>query len=218
MKRGIMKIAVSLFVLFFIALNASAQVNYSVSFSGGLSNLHELNKAYVYDEYGYIIVDRREIRYGNYYNYSSMFSIGASVIEKIRQSNFSFEQGIGFELRSFYNNSDIDPSYNVETKWKETYYSCNIPIKIRYKLFSNLSVFTGVSNILNLGNNAFDNDFFETNFYQARGIIGFDITLYENFILGSEYGYDITPYSKMKDYDLTNRFDKLSFKIGYLFK
>lgn len=200
------------------AVNGQTQIMYSVSLKGGVSNSNLLNRAYVYDEDGFIIEGMRKFTIRNIYSYGPMFAIEASIIEKVKDHKFSLEQGVGVESKSFYGQvpTEFSGTENPE-KWDFTYYSLAIPVKVRYDLAKSIALYGGVNNIFNIGQTRSIDHLAFTQKYNIRGMLGIDAILHQKYILGCEYSYDIMPYSKWKEYDISYRFDLIALKLGLLF-
>jgi hypothetical protein len=201
-----------------LAISGQSQLLYSVTLKGGLSNSNPLNRAYVYDDDGFIIKGMRKFTIGNTFSYGPMFSIEAGIIEKIKDRKFSFEQGVGIESKSFYGQvaKEFSDTENPE-KWEATYYSLTIPVKIRYELAKSATLYGGVNNIFNIGQTGIIETLTFTQKYNVRGMVGVDAILFKKYILGCEYSYDITPYSKWKEYNVSYRFDLIALKLGLVF-
>jgi len=176
------------------AVFGQTKLMYSAAIKGGISKPNTLNRAYLYDDDGYIIRDRRRFIIADVQTYGPMFSVEASIIEKIKDWKVSFEQGFGIESKTF-----------------------TIPVKVRYELAKWATLYVGASNIFNIYQIG-TGDYLKTSQkYNTRGVVGFDLLLSQKYLLGCEYSYDITPFSKWKDYDVTYRFDMIALKFGFVF-
>ncbi|MGF7141036.1 hypothetical protein [Roseimarinus sediminis] len=201
-----------LFVSLFWGVWANAQVIFSAALKSGISNIHGVNRDYIYDDEGLIIATSGVID-GNKYTYGAMFAIEAGVIETIKNSKISFEQAVALESRSYY--SHPNPKYFPERDPEKTRYTFNaitVPFKVRYQLYNAFTVHAGVVNVFKLG------EISSYNYrYNLRATLGADAVLSSKYIIGCEYGYDITPFSTMYFYDYFYRFDVIAVKLGIVF-
>lgn len=200
------------FVILLLPLFANnivnGQVNYTIVAKSGLSNCHCINRAYVYDEYGYVDKSRRDMNDATNYSYSKMFSIEANIVEQIKKTKFFLEQGIGYESKFFYISS------NNVSKTEHNYTAITIPLKVKYNLNNTFTVFGGVNNIFKVKST----ELFESDKkYNLRGLVGIDAIFCERYIVGCGYAYDITHFTKMNDFDIFYHFDVISFSLGIVF-
>lgn len=212
-------ICISVVLIFFSVSSVSGQTKilYCASIKGGISKPNTLNRAYVYDDNGYIIRDRLQFILADIQNYGPMFSAEVSIIEKIKDWKISFEQGLGIESKTFYGNVaewfDTEGDYEG---YKASHYSFTIPVKVRYEPTKWATIYVGANNIFNVYQSGSEK-LKTTQKYNVRGIVGFDFMLSDKYLLGCEYGYDISPFSKWKDYDVSYRFDIITVKLGLVF-
>ena len=198
-------------MLLFWAMSSQAQMHYTLALKGGISNCNGLNHAFTYDDDGYRIENMYIVTDGNHYSYGLMYAIEASVIEPIEKTRISLETGLGFESKDFW--------VSRSTSEKSVPYSRNcmsltIPLKVHYALSNNrFSIWGGGSNVVRLKYTSLG-----TNYrYNVRANVGGDWTLVNRYLVGLEYAHDITPFSKMKYYDISYRFDLIALKVGILF-
>lgn len=196
-----------------------SQIRYGLSLNAGLSNLFELNQSYMYDEKGYRIKDLFEYNSVNFCTYSSAFAIEGFIIEPLKQSRYSLEQGLMFESISYYFNTP-EVIFTNDTihanKWEERFLSVGIPLKMRYGFEKWLVFYVGVNNIFHVYDNN-ETVLSEPVIYTLRGEVGADFILFSKLILGAKYAHDITPFSKLTDFDVSYRFEIISLKLGYCF-
>lgn len=198
-----------------------SQVRYGLSVNTGMSNLYELNQSYVYDENGYRIEDSYQYNGYNYFTSNSAFEITGFVARTIKQSPFSVESGISIGSASYnYKTPEIIFSAGDtihSNSWVERYWSVGIPLKMNYNIEKWLNLNVGLSNIFNVYE---DNEIImnEPNWYTLRGEAGVDFLLFSKFIVGAKYAHDITPFTKLDNYDVSYRFEIISLKLGYYFK
>lgn len=207
------------FVLVLSCLQVSARVHYGFSVNAGLSNLYELNHSYLYDENGYRIKGQLEYNSVNYFTSSSMYALEGFVIEPLEQTRFSLEQGLMLESTSyFFNTPEIIFTKDTifSNKWEERFVSVGIPLRVRYEFENWLTFYLGVNNIFHV----YDNNEIIYNkplLYTLRGEAGVDFTLFSHLIVGAKYAHDISPFTKLSDYDVSYRFEIVSLKLGFCF-
>jgi hypothetical protein len=198
-------------------VSGQTKILYSASIKGGISKPNTLNRAYLVDENGFLIKDKPQFTLAAVQNYGPMFSAEASIIEKIKDWKISFEQGLGIESKTFYGSVaewfDTEGDYE---RYKASHYSLTIPVKVRYEPAKWAALYIGANNIFNVYQSGSEN-LKPTQNYNVRGIAGFDLMLSEKYVLGCEYSYDITPFSKWKDYDVSYRFEIIALKLGFVF-
>jgi hypothetical protein len=196
-----------------------AQIRYEISLNAGESNLFESNHSYLYDDEGYRIRNMYEYNLSNYFTYNSTFQLECLISESIRDSKVSLEQGLMFETVSYYFNIPeiIFANDTIHSnKWEERFWSLGIPLRIRYGFENWLEFYVGVNNIFHVYEN---NDILYSAplAYTLRGECGADFIFFRKFILGAKYSHDITPFSKLNNYDVSYRFEIVSLKMGYRF-
>ncbi len=190
---------------------------YSAAIKGGISKPNTLNRAYIYDDNGYIVRDKLKFTLADIQYYGPMISAEVSIIEKIKDWKISFEQGLGIESKTFY--GGVAEWFDTEGEYegyKASHYSFTIPVKVRYEPTKWAALYVGANNIFNVYQSDGKN-IKPTQKYNVRGIAGFDFKLSDKYLLGCEYGYDISPFSKWKDYDVSYRFDIITMKLGLVF-
>lgn len=185
----------------------SSQVNYGFSGKIGVSNICKIDK----DKSGL----------DNYFEFSPQYSIDGFIIEKIRDSRCSFEQGLSFESSgaevwiTLYRYEDIIASgIDVDRMWSFRTYQLLVPLKIKYDFEEWLTFYAGVSNVFFLkGQSSLVNKT-----YTLRGELGADVLIKKRYMIGINGGYDLLPSGRFNNEDIYLHYYNLSLKIGMLLK
>lgn len=185
---------------------STAQINYGVTVSGGVSNINLVQKD-------------KHTRFGNYFTASTQAAFDLFVSEKLKSKPISFEQGISVETFAAKQNipkkdyedillyyPNLGPRVSELRSWQLA-----IPLKVKYEANTWLSFFAGVNNIFFINNNKIIN-----HKYTLRGEVGADFLLANRFILGLEGGYDILPSGQFQDDKIFFHYYHVSAKVGIL--
>ncbi|HKM93758.1 MAG TPA: hypothetical protein VJY41_08915 [Prolixibacteraceae bacterium] len=198
---------------------SSGQIKYGIAINGGGSNLMLRNKSFIYDEEGSIV--GKSYNSVNFYTSNYMYGIEGFVIEPLRQSKFSLEQGLAFESVSYFNNIPQVEFANdtiFAKNWEERFYDLSIPLKIRYNITKWFVLNGGIDNVFNLKLKSEVGSNLHSNIYRLKGELGFDVIFFEKLILGCKYSNDITPlYRYQNDDRVSFRIQSVSVKLGVVF-
>jgi len=187
-------------------LVCSAQLNYGISISGGASNIYKINK-------------ERNVEYYNYFKMLPSFSVDGFIIEKIKNSRYSFEQGVSFEssgaevwIPSKIWEDLISEGYYYDQMWSFRTYQLSVPLKVRFDFEKWLTFHAGLSNTFYIKGR----DNYVSKKYALRGEVGADVLIKQRYIVGIKGSYDLTPTGRFQDDDISFHYYSASLKVGVL--
>ena len=184
---------------------STAQINYGVTVSGGVSNINLVQKD-------------KHTRFGNYFTASTQAAFDLFVSEKLKSKPISFEQGISVENFGFIQN--VPKKYyddaiiffpDLQRMHEGRTWHLAIPLKVKYEVKKWVGLFAGISNVFIVRQDIPINQK-----YALRGELGADFLLANRYILGIEGGYDILPSGMDKEYGFYFRYYYVSAKVGIL--
>ena len=184
---------------------STAQLNYGITVSGGVSNLSKIEKNKINS-------------YANYFTESPQFSFELFVSEKLKAKPISFEQGISVENFGFIQN--VPKKYyddaiiffpDLQRMYEGRTWHLAIPLKVKYEVKKWVGLFAGINNVFIV-----QQDLPINQKYALRGELGADFLLANRYILGLEGGYDILPSGMNKESGFYFRYYHASAKVGIL--
>lgn len=176
------------FILIIVLMCSTAcfsQINYGLKLNYGLSNLNVVDK-------------EPRVKMSGYYEALPLYVIHTFISENIRDSKYSFEQGIAFESSSSEFNmaknaikymKEHYPDSIFSTCWNDRNYQLTIPLSLRYRIKPWLYIVTGIDNVFYLSEKNYEIN----RRYTLRGRIETQAILNKRFIVGLKGTYDITP-------------------------
>lgn len=201
----------NIFIIIFLTnlvfpLVCSAQFNYGVSISGGASNIYKIDKDI-------------NTNNANYFEMLPSFSVDGFIIEKIKNSRYSFEQGVSFEssgaevwipLKKW--EDMVAAGINWDRMWHFRTYQLSIPLRVRFDFEKWLTFHAGLSNTFYIKGE----DYYVNRKYSLRGEAGADVLIKQRYIVGIKGSYDLTPTGRFQDDDISFHYYNASLKVGVL--